>query len=235
LIACLNLRWGVPERRDAFTAGLQSLGYEVRNGLGEGDLLVTWNRIGAANQWAQKYEQQGKPVLVVENATWGNEFAGRRWYHIARSRHNTAGMFDDHGPERWDGLVVPFEPFRTDGSALILPQRGIGSHPTRMPAHWLRKAQKRHKARVRPHPGRRKAVPLEKDLEGVKTVITWGSGAAVKALMLGCHVVSDMPNWIAEQDNTEAGRLAMFRRLAWAQWELDEIANGMPFERLIYG
>ena len=51
--------------------------------------------------------------------------------------------------------------------------------------------------------------------------------------MWGIPVESHMPNWIGAQDNTEAGRLAMFRRLAWAQWQLSEIATGEPFRRLL--
>jgi len=63
--------------------------------------------------------------------------------------------------------------------------------------------------------------------------VTWGSGAAVKALTWGIHVESHMPNWIGEQDNTDAGRLEMFRRLAWAQWTLDEIEDGTAFRHLL--
>jgi hypothetical protein len=223
----------VPQRKSAFVDGLRRAGYEVVEGLGPGDLLVTWNRIGAANRIAEEYEAQGKPVIVVENATWGNDFQGRRWYHLARSRHNTAGMFPVGSSQRWDNLGVTLRPFRSNGGKLILPQRGIGSPPTAMPIWWPRKAQKRYEAPVRRHPGQRGCEPLEQALEGVETVYTWGSGAAIKALMLGCRVYSDMPDWIGWQDNTEAGRLAMFRRLAWAQWTLDEIASGQPIRRLL--
>jgi hypothetical protein len=87
---------------------------------------------------------------------------------------------------------------------------------------------------VRLHPGRTdNPEPLEHALRGVERVITWSSGAAIKALMMGCKVQSDMPNWIGEQNNTDAGRLAMFRRLAWAQWTLDEIADGVPLRRFL--
>lgn len=64
-------------------------------------------------------------------------------------------------------------------------------------------------------------------------MVTWGSGAAVKALMWGIKVESHYPEWIGQQDNTDEGRLAMFRRLAWAQWELSEIASGEAFEWLL--
>jgi hypothetical protein len=64
-------------------------------------------------------------------------------------------------------------------------------------------------------------------------VITWGSGAAIKALLWGIQAVSEMPNWIGEQDNTPESRLEMFRRLALAQWELHEIESGEAFACLL--
>jgi hypothetical protein len=62
----------------------------------------------------------------------------------------------------------------------------------------------------------RECVPLEIDLANASKVVTWGSGAAVKALIWGIRVESHMSKWAGEQDNTDAGRMAMFRRLAWA-------------------
>jgi hypothetical protein len=63
--------------------------------------------------------------------------------------------------------------------------------------------------------------------------VTWGSGAAVKALMWGIQVESHYPEWIAKQDNTEQGRLEMLRRIAWANWELHEIESGEALECLL--
>jgi hypothetical protein len=78
-----------------------------------------------------------------------------------------------------------------------------------------------------------RAKPLEDDLARCGKVITWGSGAAVKALLWGIPVVSEMPHWIADQQNTDESRLAMFRRLAWAQWRLSEIESGEAFACLL--
>ncbi len=64
-------------------------------------------------------------------------------------------------------------------------------------------------------------------------MITWGSGSAIKALMWGIKVESHMPSWIAEQDNTDHGRLKMFRELAWANWTLKEITRGDSFKWLL--
>lgn len=235
--AWLNLRHNVPERHRAFERGLARCGYSVVDGLtsrpGERDVLVTWNVIREARAVAGAFESRGLPVLVTENASWGNDFAGGHWYTVARGRHNTAGRFPVGGPERFDALGVDLAPFRAGGETVILPQRGIGPPGTAMPQDWAGRALKRYGGRIRPHPGIRDCVPLERDLAHAGRVVTWGSGAAIKALQWGIPVVSEMPDWIGEQDNTDAGRLAMFRRLAWAQWTLEEIAHGEPFARLL--
>lgn len=233
----INLRYTVADRLKAFVAGIERHGYKAEIGLpdriGNKDLLISWNRIGRADTVAKQFEQRLLPVLIAENAAWGNDFLGRRWYSLAKNYHNTAGRFPYLGPERWDNLGVDLQPFRQSGSMIVLPQRGIGSPPTRMPSGWAQQVAARYGARIRPHPGKAMGKPLEKDLEGVSVAVTWGSGAAIKALMLGVSVISEMPNWIGYQDNTEQGRLEMFRHLACAQWQLHEIESGLAFEHLL--
>jgi hypothetical protein len=219
--ALLNLRYTVPERRAAFEKGLKRIG--------DPEVFVTWNRIGGADQVAKQYEARGLLVIVAENAAWGNDFAGRQWYSLARGMHNTAGRFPVGGSERFDSLGVDLAPWRIGGERVVLPQRGIGPAGVAMPRDW----PTQQSGRVRSHPGTKPCIPLEQDLARAGEVVTWGSGAAIKALMWGIRVESHMPAWIGEQDNTDAGRLAMFRRLAWAQWTLEEIESGEPFERLI--
>lgn len=231
--AWLNLRHAVPERWAAFSRGLERLGYTVVQGVtsrpGDRDILVSWNRIREGNTAAQAFESRGLRVLVTENATWGNDFSGQRWYTLAERFHNTAGLFPIGGPERFDDLGVELAPWRQGYETVILPQRGIGPREVAMPLSWPDSALRRHGGRLRPHPGTRKATPLADDLAKCGRAVTWGSGAAIQALILGVPVVSEMPRWIGEQDNTDEGRLAMFRRLAWAQWRLDEIKSGEAF------
>lgn len=237
--AYLNLRNGVPERREAFVNGLQANGYSVTLGTTmrpkPGDILVTWNRIVEGRLAAEAFDSRKCKVIVTENATWGNNFAGRRWYTMARDYHNVAGRFPVGSPDRWHALGVELKPFRESGDVLILPSRGIGPQAYAMPRNWPSLAQKVFpQARIRLHPGRNvPARTLEQDIEGCPLIFTWGSGAAVIALMHGCKVWSDMPGWIAEQNNSEAGRLAMFERLAWAQWTLEEIDRGEAFRHLL--
>ena len=198
------------------------------------DVFITWNRVARADNVAKTFEREGCTVLVVENSSWGNTFAGSNWFHMARTYHNTAGMVDYHGPERWHDLGVVLDDWRTDGETIILPQRGIGSAPVAMPKWFPKRSKRDHGGRIRKHPGIRVRVPLEDDLQQCRKVVTWGSGAAIKALMMGIQVTSYMPNWIGEQDNTEHGRMDMFRRLAWAQWTHQEIESGFAFETLIH-
>lgn len=231
--AYLNLRYTVPERQRVYTAGLQRLGYDVRMGLCRnpeaGDILCTWNRIQEADEVARVFTERGCPVLVTENASWGNDFAGRRWYTIARDYHNESGRFPLGGTDRWDDLGVRLEPWRTSGETVVLPSRGIGPYVSRMPRGWAL----RQNGRVRPHPGRGVSIPLEQDLAHAGKVVTWASGAAIKALMWGIPVESHFDRWIGQQDNTDEGRLAMFRNLAHAQFTLEEIESGEPFARMM--
>lgn len=241
MFAWLNLRHGVPERTEAVHRGLKRHGFKIADGEpnrpGDRDIFLTWNRIRGGDATAKKFERRGLAVLVMENATWGNDFAGRQWYHMARTYHNTAGRFPIGNRKRWDSLNQQLQPMRrAGGETVILAQRGIGSPPTAMPMQWPQQALERYGGRIRAHPGRgaRNSVPLHDDLIQCSRVVTWGSGSAVKALMMGIPVVSEMPDWIGAQDNTEPDRLRMFQELAWAQWTLPEIASGETFERLLY-
>lgn len=237
--AHIYLRHTHDRRYELFCAGLKRHGYQISAGLpgtdfGPHDIFVTWNRLAAANNVAKEFEKRGQTVLVAENASWGNQFAGTHWYHIARNCHNTADMFPVGPKNRWDVLNIELADWRKKGETVILAQRSIGSPPVAMPGTWLLWAKKKYGGRVRKHPGKTKTgVSLEEDLKSCGKVVTWGSGAAIKALMMGIPVISEMPGWIGEQDNTDFGRIQMLRRLAWAQWTHTEIENGFVFERLL--
>lgn len=233
--AWLNLRHVQSLRADIFRAGLRKLGYQVTDGLTidprEGDLLITWNRIGPGNAAANIFLSRGLPVVVSENSSWGNNFQGKDWLFMNRTLHNTSGLSPVGGDERWDSLGVELAPWRETGQeTVILAQRGIGSPPVAMPRSWPSEAQRKWGGRIRSHPGNRPhPVPLADDLNKASRVVTWSSGSAITALMMGIPVFSEAPKWVGQQDNTDDGRLSMFRRLAWNQWQLSEIESGEAF------
>lgn len=246
---CNLIRDSPHYRREAFEAGLKTLGEPASHE--QCDLLVIWNRYGGWDVDASQVEKRGGTVLVVENGYLGNEFAGGRWYAISRGQHNGAGTWPEGGPERWDALGVELAPWREGREIVVLPQRGIGRFDVAMPMNWtsdtvtkLGKLTKRP-VRVREHPGVNPCIPLAEDLADAHAVVTWGSGAALKALALGVPVYHDFPRWIgagaslrlgmpmdAPLRSTEA-RLAMFRRLAWAMWPLEQITSGEAFRCIL--
>jgi|ERR1051325_8533258 hypothetical protein len=235
-------------RRDSFLAGLKRCGYDVQFGKPNhypqiGDVLLIWNRTGAGEVTAQRFEAAGCKVLCCENGYLGKEFIGRRWYAISYNYHNGAGAWPAGDKWRWNNWNVELQPFKCSGSELvILPQRSIGCSGVAMPRGWEYEASKRVKGRIRPHPGIHPAISLEDDLKNAYAVYTWGSGAALKALLLGVPVYFDMPNWIGALAGANLGdnpnrndnkRLEMFQRLAWAMWSLEEIEDGSAFQVLL--
>jgi hypothetical protein len=84
---------------------------------------------------------------------------------------------------------------------------------------------------------------LTEALQQHDAVITWGSGAAIKAMLAGVTVVYDYSSWIARacavplhryltdpsdlpEIDSLACRLDTAARLATHTWSIDEIANG---------
>jgi hypothetical protein len=231
---------------EAFTAGLAACGYTVHERIAAptpDDVFLCWNRMGIAHTEAKRFEQAGARVIVAENGYLGAEWRGQRWFAMALGHHNGCGKWLDGGPERWDDWGVELAPMRPPvlEGGVMLAQRGIGEPALRAPDRWTEDAARSLRMRIRRHPGIGESVPLEDDLQGVCTVATWSSGAAIRAMTMGLHVLHGLPGWIAATAATPVGsrpdwgdrRLAMFRRLAWAMWTESEAAAGEPFGRLL--
>jgi hypothetical protein len=243
----------------AFHQGLTAAGYQVIPGgiypgltaldkIGDGDLLLCWNRHIGTNEYCMRAEKRGARILVAENGYIGNDPRGKQYYALALGHHNGAGDWRVGDPQRWADLKVALADWRQDGRhILMLPQRGIGEPGIRMPPKWAeRTAQLIRSVTSRPvivrrHPGRLH-IPLEPDLRNAWCAVTWASGAGIKALAAGIPVFYDFPQWIggaaaiklrnkkgalANFEQPFLGdRLPMFQRLAWAQFSLEEIASG---------
>lgn len=216
------------------------------NDIRSDDVLVIWNRYGHYDALAKRFQR----VIVSENGYLGRDWLGQHWYSLALGHHNGAGVWPDDGPQRWESWGVELAPWRAAGREIVaLATRGIGPDGVREPPGWLPRTiadvSKRTglPVRIRRHPGERSCVPLDDDLRKAAACLTWGSGAALKALALGVPVIYGFPKWIGASAATPVGsdlanlfmgdRVPMFSRLAWAMWNTDEIASGEAFARLL--
>ena len=85
MIAYSAIRQGPLYRSEAFRAGLEALGYQVRDGYPTGacDLLVIWNRYGISHAHACQAENKGVQVIMTKVVvTGGSGFLGS---HIANT------------------------------------------------------------------------------------------------------------------------------------------------------
>jgi hypothetical protein len=252
---CL-IRTNVHYRHDAFMRGLVAAGYRVETKplkvIQPDDVLVIWNR-GAQFQYeAKRHEAAGSRIIVAENGyTDAVDQDGHQWFSLALDHHNGRGRWIVGDTPRFPLMKQVVRPWREDGSfILVLPQRGIGAPGVAMPPNWPRLIEKRLKAvtgrpiRIRPHPGLKSMAPsLAPALDGCHAVVTWASGAAIKAIMLGVPAFHELSGWIGapaarhginDLENPFLGdRGPMLERLAWSQWTIAEIGSGAAFKHLL--
>jgi hypothetical protein len=175
------------------------------------------------------------------------------YYAIARQWHNGGGSWDaQDGPDRFRRLGVRVKPWRTEGEhVLVCPNRSFGVPGRMMPLNWIEDVTRRLRRVtsrpivVRPHPNDRlPQTPLAADLENAWACVIWSSSCGVHSLIEGVPVVSEAPAWICKaaafdqlpeklgREHNRARRAAL-ERMAWAQWNVNEIAAGEPFRLLL--
>jgi hypothetical protein len=249
----LMLRQTEHYRASVFGEGLRRMGFQVevqwQRRPHPSDLLVLWNRTRSFEALADIYEAHGARVLIAENGYTRAE-DGQKLYALALGHHNGAGRWFVGDEPRHH---IPEEPWRESGShVLVLPQRGIGSRGVAMPYGWGQEiVQKLRLITDRPivlrkHPGHPKVEhgpSLAADLAGAHCVVTWASGAGIKALQAGIPAFHAMDRWIAApaarplvgsvEDCNICDRRLAWTRISWAQWALSEIASGEAFDRLL--
>lgn len=247
--AALILRHSESYRRDQFAIGLRRLGFEVADHTERrphaDDLLVLWNRRRASEPDVLRYQAAGAPVIIAENGYLPS--AAAKQFALALNAHNGAGRW-------WIGpsprFAVDLAPWRAQGEhILVLLQRGIGEQGVAMPTGWPSMIARRladmtdRKIIVRRHPGMR-GPPLAPDLVNAWAAVTWGSGAGVKAIAAGVPVFHDFGRWIGAaaskplfnadlEDPFLGDREEFLRHITWAQWSVDEIANGHALEMVL--
>jgi len=242
-------------RADAFCAGLRRLGYDIGypKQVTRDDVLVMWNRKQRQEGDAIRFERAGARVIVCENGYIGQDRNGHQLYAMALDGHNGSGQWSIGGPERWAQLGVELKPWQPErrGHIVVFAQRGIGSKLMASPPQWANRAAGGLRVAtgrdviIYDHPGlpachAQIANQVAAQIEGAHCVVVWASARGVRALVEGVPVVYHAPKWIAAGAASHGvlvrrtdDRLPTFERLAWAQWTLEEIAAGVPFERLL--
>lgn len=242
-----------PYAQSQFVEGLRACGYnvshEIRRPPNPGDVLLIWNRGGIRDHYARQYEAIGAKVIVAENGWIGKTKDGGKFYSLCLGWHNGLGQWKVGPEDRWPLLNTGLHPWRSAGDhILVLPSRGIGAPAIGMPREWpvqivkrLRK-QTRRPIKIRPHPGDKNA-DLTDDLRNCHAVVTWGSGAAVKAIAAGIPAFYELEHWIGAgaakrlgediEDPFLGDRMPTFERMAWASWDANEISTGKPFNWLL--
>ncbi len=252
--AYIHLRSDPHYRLDAFTQGFTRLGFHVEHHppyspMNEGDVAVIWNKT-ARSLGALKNAGDGA-VIVAENGYYGEER-----YALALDGHNGSGRWYVGDRPRLDALQIDFQPLVSPqtGKVVIAGQRGIGSPAMRSPGYHAQQIEaslinRGYRPLVRPHPGRHAPTStLAEDLEGAEALVVWSSNCATEGLIRGIPVYFDAPHIVTEPaaipwfkfgagvvapTRTEEMRQAAFLRLAWAQWSVDEIRHGAPFQVLL--
>lgn len=239
-------------KRDAFVYGFEKLGYKVLvdvlpKKINSEDVLVIWNRNTPQESLAEKFEQAGATVIVAENGYIGLDKNGEKLIALAKNHHNGLGEWNyKNEPAR----KLEIKPWRKSGdNIVILAQRGIGERGVAQPQGWeftmLRYFEKvsKRKIIIKSHPGAVKQN-LEPYLENCWAAVTWGSGAAIKALAYGVPVFYQLKGWIGGaaasfskdiENPFYSEREEMFNKLSWAQWEVDRIASGEALSFLMVG
>lgn len=223
----------------AFATGLGGLGWQIvwRSGAhhkeGETEsfgLVVVDGQRGCKRALVSDYAAKGVRSLVAD-LSYFRDVPG--YWQLGDGALNRIPSFACP-PDRFKALGLPVKAFggNAKGYTLIAAQRPHdASHGLSADGYatWL-DAQD---GKVRPHP--LESTPdnsLADDLAGAKLVRTLCSTTGLDALLAGVPAVAELPDravWgelSGETLPSMTDRIALFSRIAYAQWTLDEIASG---------
>lgn len=175
------------------------------------------------------------------------------YYALTEGWHNGGAPWKAGETDRWSRLGVEIKPWRQSGKyILVCPNRSFGVPGRSMPEGWAEKMAERMKPesglpiKIRRHPGNDQPKhSLSDDLAEAAAVVVWTSSCGVHSLIEGIPTICEAPYWICKQaaptwaqvlaggDDLSGARVDALNRLAWAQWTVEEIANGDAFRFLL--
>jgi len=241
------------DKLEALTKGLEAHGHEVFQATrfdGEADMVLTW---GVRHPQLQSLRELGIPFLVAELGYIGD----RRytWTSLGfDGLSNAARVPDLSCPSRVDRLFPDLlkETKTPDDKALVLGQvSGDASLEGVDGAEWALEACKKLSQQgmsvtYRPHPLNRKRadmpsktlvvdsdVPLVEHLNTHTLAVAYSSTSLIEAACEGLQVLCGSPlamvyPWV----NGDMDRKEWISRVAWRQWDVNELASGEAWEHL---
>lgn len=188
---------------------------------------------GVRAPWLHLWEQakrEGRDWYWLDNSYF--DCVRERQFRVTRNALQHTGLGASDG-KRFAALGLPIKPMRADGENIVIcPASDEFMAVVAKDPAWLDRISKRCRAKygaerviVRRKQDKR---PLLDDLAGCRLLVTWGSAAAVTALLEGVHVLC-APECCA----THAGNRAKWAAvLADNQWSLDEFRDGTAWRAL---
>ena len=175
---------------------------------------------GVRGPWMHLWEQakrEGRDFYYIDNSYF--DCVRERQFRVTRNRLQHTGQGESDG-ERFKALGLTVKPMRGGRDVVICPATPEFMQDIARDPGWLERMKHKYRgAIVRTKQDKR---PLLADLENARLLVTWGSAAAVTALLEGVPVVC-APECCAFDVQDRAKWAAV---LADNQWTLDEFRNG---------
>ena len=202
--------------------------------------------------------REKKPVVIVERGFIHRDIH----YGVALNGLNGLGYFggDNNPSDRWKALGVDIKPWRTGDYILVcgqVPWDASVQHTDHVA--WCRdtveliQSKTDRPVRFRAHPDvkdydygvQASKSSWEDDLAGAHAVVTFSSTSSAMAVLEGVPIFTMDPGSIAfgigNKEITEAllenpgkySRKQWAYDLAYSQWTVDEMRQGLPWERIL--
>jgi hypothetical protein len=212
----------------------------------------------------RRQREAGKPVVVLETGYIKRGDGPEDYYAAGLNGLNGRADFRNKGraTDRWNKLGVPLTPWSQHGIHILVCGQVPWDASVQHHDHigWIRQTIAKINALTsrhivfRPHPMARgvnygplhgcsiSTQPIEEDLKGCHTVVTFNSNAAVDAVIAGIPAIAMDPGsmaWdVTEHDLTfvelpkRCDRDQWAADLAYTQWNLDEMSRGWAWSHL---
>ena len=240
----------------AMMAGIKKSGDHVQcyGGYRKGyDAYIMW---GIRRPWFKNITD--RPKIIVEQGFLGDRTGKVRMVGLNGLNGMADYRTDDVPTDRWGRWRGDLRPWKHSGEyALIMGQKPRDSALHGLDIHkWIvdtyKQARKYYdQVYFRPHPEDQrppKHIPqacpdFDEAVDRAKVVITYTSNAGVLAVMRGVPTISmhkgsmvySVTSHSLDEPLYRPCRDDWGRRIAYSQWEMDEIADGLPWRHLTRG